>query len=368
MRFKRRIERDRRHYPLTGRIRLVLLAAAVTVAAVPRPAEWVERAYSHGIYPWLQLGLTSATNLLPIAAGDILLLLAIIWLATASVAICRQARRDRSWRPVGRGLLAAAAMMALIYLWFVAAWGLNYARPSLRVSLPFDAARVTDAEVLQFAEKAVQQVNARFAGGSSESFDAHGTQSALLVASLRRVERALGRPAAFVAGQPKPTLLTSYFRASGTDGMTVPFTLEILLNPDLTGPERPIVLAHEWAHLNGRAAEDEASFVAVIAALQADERSRYSAWLSLVLDLTAQLPASDARQVLAQLADGPRRDRERIYERLAARVQAVQVVGAIVYDRYLKSQGVDAGVRSYGQVIELLVGLDPAHPWSWRNL
>ena len=59
--------------------------------------------------------------------------------------------------------------------------------------------------------------------------------------------------------------------------MHAPFLLETLLNPDLTPPERPAVLAHEWAHLAGYAPEDDASFVGLLAALARRRRRRATA-------------------------------------------------------------------------------------------
>src|SRR5690606_34933600 len=97
-----------------------------------------------------------------------------------------------------------------------------------------------------------------------------------------------------------------YMRAVGVSGMLAPLFLETYLNPDLTGPERPYVLAHEWAHLSGFAPEDEASFVGMVAALGADVSSQYSAWLALVFDAASQLAADDRQAVLSTLADGPR--------------------------------------------------------------
>ena len=77
-------------------------------------------------------------------------------------------------------------------------------------------------------------------------------------------------------------LTAPYMRAVGVSGMLAPLMLETYLNPDLTGPERPYVLAHEWAHLSGFAPEEDASFVGRLAALRADVPSQYSVWLFLV--------------------------------------------------------------------------------------
>jgi hypothetical protein len=138
--------------------------------------------------------------------------------------------------------------------------------------------------------------------------------------------------------------------------MHAPFLLETLLNPDLTPPERPAVLAHEWAHLAGYAPEDEASFVGLIAAMHADPASQYSAWLALLHEVAVLLPRDDQLQLLAKLDEGPRHDRAAISRRQQSRVELVSRASWHTYDQYLKTQGVTEGVASYSRVVRLLLG------------
>src|SRR4029453_14834427 len=173
---------------------------------------------------------------------------------------------------------------------------------------------------------------------------------------LHEVERELGRPRPTVLGEPKRSLLSPFFRASGVSGMLGPFFLETLLNPDLTGPERPAVLAHEWAHLSGYAPESDASFVGLLAAMRAGPAAEYSAGLDLVSESVNQLQPLTQRLVLQKLAQGPRDDQAAIRERLKKLVRPVEQVAWSSYDRMLKSQGVEEGVKSYSRVIQLLIG------------
>ncbi len=167
-----------------------------------------------------------------------------------------------------RGGLAAVTLLASMYLWFALAWGLNYARAPLEAAIGFDRSRVSAEAVRALAERAVHEANRGYSAGHAAGFaDVHDVPPAL-VRALHDVERRLGRTRPTTPGRPKRTLLGPFFRASGTDGMHAPFMLETLLNPDLTPPERPAVLAHEWAHLAGFAPEDDASFVGTVAALQ----------------------------------------------------------------------------------------------------
>jgi hypothetical protein len=337
---------------------IVIVTAAVAVAIAPPGAVWVERWYAKWFYPMLQSSLTSLSNRSPIALFDVAIvtfvLIAIgIWAWSISLS-----RRKQRWRSLGRGAAATLTLLALVYLWFLAAWGLNYARPSLESQIGFDESRITPAAVRALADHAVRRANQTYAAGHAASFPAITAAPERLVTALHQVEREFGRPRPTVIAKPKWSLFTPFYRASGVSGQLGPFFLETLLNPDLTGPERPAVLAHEWAHLSGYAPESEASFIGLLAALRAGPAAEYSVWLDLVAEAANQLQPVTQRLVLEKLEPGPREDQAAIRERLKQLVRPVQRATWSTYDQMLKSQGVDEGVRSYSRVIQLLIGSD----------
>ena len=332
----------------------VVLAAALAVA--PLPPALVERYYSDTFYPALQARLTSWSNLSAVSLFDALIVVVAIAIVVMWGRAIGEARRQRSFVPAARAVARTVVSASVVYLWFVAAWGLNYARSPLEDVIGYDAARVTPAAVRALAERATMEVNSRYQAAHQAGFPPIGEMPPALVSALHDVERGLGRPAATTPGRPKRTLLAAFFRASGVDGMHAPFLLETLLNPDLTPPDRHAVLAHEWAHLAGYAPEDDASFVGLLAALRADAPARYSAWLTIFFDSVTQLPAEEQRRLVARLDDGPKADRQAINQRLMSRVESVSRVSWRTYDQYLKAQGVREGVQSYSRVVQLLVG------------
>jgi len=206
------------------------------------------------------------------------------------------------------------------------------------------------------AEHAVLEANRTHAAAHAAGFPAIQDAPPALVDALHQVERQLGRPRSTRIAQPKTSWLTPFFRAAGVSGMLAPFYLETLLNPDLTGPERPMVLAHEWAHLSGHAPESDASFVGYLAALRAGPAAEYSAWLDLVSESVNQLQPVTQLLVMEKLDAGPRRDQSAIRDRLKGRVRPVERAAWSTYDQLLKAQGVRDGVRSYSRVIQLLLG------------
>jgi hypothetical protein len=340
--------------------RRTLIATAIVglagVAMAAPPPRWIVSIYADRVYPAIQPGLSGLSNLTRLPLFDLLLVAGFAAVGWGAVWCVRQARRQRSLRPLGRFGLRTATSLAIVYLWFLAAWGLNYRRRPVESILPdVDPARVTPAAVRALAERAVAAANRLHASAHAQGFPALDEAPTALLASLHEVERQLGRPRPTLATFPKRPLSAPYMRAVGVSGMVAPLFLETYLNPDLTGPERPYVLAHEWAHLSGFASEDEASFVGMVAALGADVAAQYSAWLSLVFDAASQLQPVTRDLVLAQLAEGPREDQRAIARRLQRRVPVLDRASWVAYDRAIKSQGATDGVAGYGRVVQLLL-------------
>jgi hypothetical protein len=332
---------------------------AALAAALFRPARLtVENVYGQRAYPVIQANLTSLSNSVPVALFDVAL--AVIILAVIAMWVVRIRRaKKRRLRAAGTALLSTVSIAAVVYLWFLVAWGFNYARQPLESRLPYDASRVTPSAVRALAEHAVAEANRTYAAGHAAGFPDVVAVPPALVTALQDVERELGRPRTTVIARPKFSLLSPFFRASSVSGMCAPFFLETLINPDLTGPERPYVLAHEWAHLSGFAPEDDASFVGLLAALRAGPAAEYSAWLELAFTAIGQLQPVTQKVVMQNVADGPRRDQQAIYERVVgARIEMVDRAAWKTYDQMLKSQGIEEGVASYSRVVQLLLGTD----------
>jgi hypothetical protein len=333
-----------------------IIIAALGAAAVGAPEQAV-RLYGEWFYPRLQSTLTPLSNRTSLPLFDIIWMGLVLGVLATSWLAVRRAWRVRSLRPLGSTLVAIAALAAGLYLWFVLAWGFNYRRPDVAAALPrFQADRVTPGALRALAERAVLRANELHAPAHAEGFPGADAVPGALIDSLHDVERTLGRATPTTPSVPKRPLTTPYMRAVGVSGMLAPLVLETYLNPDLTGPERPYVLAHEWAHLSGFATEEDASFVGVLAALRADVPAQYSAWLFLVSEAAMRLPVGPRREVLAPLAEGPRRDLDAIAARLRFRVPWLDRASWVAYDRAIKSQGAESGVAGYGRVIELLLG------------
>lgn len=328
--------------------RLVIVVLAAGLALVPLPRAHVERWYAQGLYPYLQSAVTPVVNLMPIALADVaVVLLLLVLLFSAFANVLRRGPVIALWRTLRTVVMLAACG----YLLFLLMWGFNYQRVTLETALDYDQGRVTREAAVALATEAVRQVNANWAASRVTPLDEQR-----LGAALVKQQQALGAPRPVVLGRPKRSLLGLYFRHAAIDGMINPIFLEIILNPDVLPSERPMVLAHEWAHLAGYAHETEASYLAWLACLDADAISRYSAWLA-AYDLAARSLRPDDRRALPQLAEGPRADLRAIAERYQRSTPLVRTAARDVYDSYLRAHRVPEGIASYGAVVRLMLGV-----------
>ena len=333
-----------------------LVAIAVAAALIPLPALFVERWFSAGLYPRLQSAITPFTNAVPFAWFDVILVVSIGGALTLFVKAARRSLRQRNWRPLFEWSWVVAVATAAGYLVFLAVWGLNYRRLPMEQRIVFKAAAPLPGDLRQLGMDAIARVNSLHARAHVIGWSSEEWRNAGLVEAFRAAQASLVDAPPIAPGRLKATILGPYFRWTGIDGMVDPFALEVLANPDLLPWERPFVAAHEWAHLAGFADESEASFVAWLAMLRGDEAAQYSGWLYVYWQVSGDLGPAD-RQLLAEaLETGPRRDVSAIVERLRrGQLPALRTASWAVYDQYLRANRVEEGIRSYGEVVTLIL-------------
>lgn len=331
----------------------VVAAGALVLALWPVSPAAVDRLYAEGLYPRLQHLLTAATNAIPIAVLDVVglaMLAALVWLLTAAI------RGRGVWRGLARFAIDLVVVASVLYVWFLAAWGLNYRRTPLQAHLDFDASRINREAVSRLANRGVFELNRLHPIAHALPWQGFDELRESLAPPFARARDLIGATWQPVAGRPKWSLLDWYFRRSGVDGVTNPFFLEIIVNHDVLPFERAVVLAHEWGHLGGWAHEAEASFVAWLTCVQSSAQHQYAAWVFLYPELVAHLARDERAMLHALLHTGPKRDFEAIRARILRASPIVRRAASGAYDRYLRANRVQEGIASYGRVVQLVAG------------
>lgn len=338
--------------------RVAVVGLALALALVPLPKWWVEQWYSRGFYARFQPVASSVSGIVPIALLDVAalaVLAALVWWTVRQF-------RSAGFLPAMRRVLAGwLVVVSLVYLWFLGAWGMNYRRVPLQERLSYDSSRLTRQRAFEFAQAAVQQANALRPAAVANPIS---TADESLVTALLDVQHRLGLAHVPTLTAPKHSLLGLYFRMAAIDGMTDPWFLEVIVNPDVLPSERPFVLAHEWAHLAGHADESEANFVAWLTCLRGSSAARYSGWLSAYQHVASGLPLQDRRALAAQLSSAVAADLTAERARFARSSPKVRVAARGAYDTYLRANRVDEGIASYNAVVRLMLGASFDPQWN----
>lgn len=328
----------------------------VAMFAAPWPAWMIEHGYARRAYPHIQHAVTSFSNLTGVAVMDVGLVLLAVFLLWRLAQFVR-AGRDRGWGSgvweLSRRVVRLAALIALVFLLF---WGFNYRRVSLEETLRGGATDApTPDAVLALATNAALRAN-QLREAAQPAPSGYDEIAARLEPSFQEGLDRLGLPRMQVAGRPKVShVLTPFFTAAGVNGMLNPVALESIVHPDLLPFERPMVLAHEWAHLAGFADEADASAIAWLACVTGDPALAYSAHFFVLLETASVVRREEWRTIRATLSPGVLADIEALRARLSRQQPAVRDTAFKVYDGYLKSNRVEDGIRSYSRVVRVLL-------------
>ena len=340
------------------------IAAALACLLLPLSPSFIERWYSTGFYPLVQRILTPVANQLPFAVFDLITIAAAAFAVRAIVRSIRLARQNRSWRPVWATTVNLATAAAAVYIVFLVCWGFNYRRVPMAARLVIDRGAPSEDAVAALGLRAIEQINALYAAAHVAG-DVPAWRDQRLRAAFDTVQGYLTDAPRAVPGRLKQTIYGPYFRWTSVDGMVDPFALEVMANPDLLPIERPFVAAHEWAHLAGYADESEANFVGWLTCLRASEAAQYSGWMFLYWQLANEVSGPTRAKLAAALAPGPRADIDAIVERLRrGQLPALRDSSWALYDTYLKANRVEAGVRSYGLVVTLILRAKFEEGWK----
>ena len=324
------------------------------------PPAVVERLYSRGWYAAVQPLVTGASNAAAVAWLDVLAGLAglaLVWWLL------------RCWRQPG-GLLrragrAAAGLLqavAVAYLLFLAVWGWNYRRLPAEARFGVEPERISAGRLTALARRSIAELNRLHQPAHADSALEESRLRPSLEHAFQQAQRELASGWQARPGRPKRGVIAQAFPLAAVDGMVNPFGLEVILNPEVLPIERPFVLAHEWAHLAGHAAESDASFVAWLTCMRGSPSLAYSGWFSLLHHVVRTVPPTARGPLLSGLAPGPRADLRAVQERLRHVQPVVHDLSWQTYDRFLRANRVDSGVRNYDEVVRLVLGSRFAPP------
>jgi hypothetical protein len=322
---------------------------------------WVEQFYSNGVYSYVAWILRLITGWVPISIGDILYLVAALWLVWKLVKFIQaivKKRLRRGW--LKRSLLKGLYYLLVIYLVFNIAWGLNYNREGAASRLGLNTEKYHSTELKMFCGLLLDRVNSAKQDwmqtdqpypNSREMFE----RSASIYDQAKQTYPFLefSRPS---IKSSMYSLLGSYF---GFAGYYNPFSGEAQINTMVPVFTQPFTAAHEVAHQIGYAKENEASFVAYLAiSASNDELFKYSCYFDMFVFARRELYQYDstaAKELTNQLIPEARKDYEEWRAFALKYKNPVEPMVRWAYGYYLKMNDQPQGILTYDEVIGNLI-------------
>jgi hypothetical protein len=325
-----------------------------------------ESLYSRGIFQGIRLCLDCTAGLLPFPLLYILipaLILFPVWKIVKGIKK-RDKKKDKipRWARLVNGLLSLAAFSGIVVFLFYFLWGFNYQRLPIENQLhikpePLDGKTVREEAALAFRLAAASRE--RIPGASEAPLDSSFIPEGIENQTrddLKKVLQALGYPATgrVRARRVRPSGLLMSF---GISGIYFPLSGEAYLPANLTAVEIPFTMAHEMAHGFGFTEEGTANFLGYLACIVSkDPLTRYSgrlAYFRYIISDLYRVSADDFRRIMKKLPQGIAADRQAIFQNWGHYTGWLMDMGQRVNDIYLKSQGIEEGVKSYNRLLVL---------------
>jgi hypothetical protein len=255
-------------------------------------------------------------------------------------------------------------VFGILFNAFYFQWGFNYSRPTLGSLLGLNTRPRPEGELEELcymlADRAIvlrDQVNEDENGifYLPEGYREHFLR-------IPEAYRKLGSNIPFFSQKvyPAKSVLNSKgLSYSGISGIYIPFTAEPNVNID----QPPLLLlssaAHESAHFIGVAREDEANFVAYLACIQSDDPAiEYSGIMLALVNAGNKLNSVDHdayTELRKYYSEGMTRDISDYKAYWADFEGPVEEAASNLNDSYLKFNGQEDGVKSYGAMVDLLL-------------
>ena len=316
-----------------------------------------------GITGPLKEALGALCALAPFSVAEVLIAagLGVLALYLAAFAADLARRRER-FQILYTRLLALACAALSLYAAFCLLWGVNYYADGFQEKAGLYGRPVTAAELADTTAYFAGELN-RLSG--SVARDGDGTFTVprrVIYDAAPEIYRGAERLYPFLAMEderPKEGAFSRRMSRAKFTGFYFPFTGEITLNGHSPACLLPATIAHELSHCRGIASEQECNFLAVLACEESGNGVyAYSGALLAFIHLSNALHEADLaawEEIHAGLEESVRADLRENNGYWAQFESKTAAVSQKIYDSFLKGYGEAQGIRSYGEVVDLLV-------------
>lgn len=324
---------------------LALILYAIIWCAKNFPQQ-VELYYSNGLYPILHQVRAVIFDLLPFSFGDLAYGFVFFYLFYLL--------KKTKWNNWPIALLKLIKSGLIVLILFQLSWGLNYYRSPLLNET--EAQNYTEDELINmtrfFAQKS-NRLHFQLSKNDTLAVELLGSKKEI----INRVRHPLNEND--FAGKAKISLFSLPLSYMGFSGYLNPFTLEAQVNGRMPKINLPTTAAHEMAHQQAYASENEANFFGFLQCYQhPDFDIQYAAVLFGFRYTYAELYKVNpvvAREILCGLYPGILANFEVSSAFWRKHKNPLEPYFKKSYDHYLKANNQTQGIQSYNAVVSLLI-------------
>jgi hypothetical protein len=339
-------------------IALLLPVQIVLIQLLKHSPSFVERWYSLGIYPWIGKISRSLWGWVPFSVGDVfytlITILAIRWIYNNF--------KSFRYEPV-RLVFEITAHVSVVYFMFHLLWGFNYYREPLHISLNLGNDYTTE-ELIDITNRIVKKSNAlhnSLGFADSVKIDLPYSQKEMFVLTENSFTN-LQKTFPNLSLQPrsvKKSLWSLGLTYMGYSGYLNPFSGEAQVNGLIKSYKYPVVACHEQAHQLGYAKENEANFIATLAAIHNDnDYIKYTGYIFALRYCVNELSYRDEGKYIETL--------ETIHPGILASYKEMrdfwnhynnplEELSKSWYNLFLKANNQPKGIKTYSYMVALMV-------------
>lgn len=341
--------------------------------------------YTYRVYPVIGTLLSPISGIFPFAVGDIFIALSIAWVILYPIYEMglrkKLARRfifltaKSGGYPKKKAVFGRVIEYLLwVYVWFYAAWGLNYSQPVIYYRVGMQPAEVSEEKFRKFAYQYADSLNllSEERRGKSEKFNCivdeklkNRVRDAVLKEYNKIGYREGINPPFNQHPHAKTMLFSPISSMSGVTGSMGPFFCEFTLNGDILAHDYPATYAHEFAHFLGIANEGEANFYSyLVCTASQDKAVKFSGYYHIlphvlynVFDILGEKEGEKyLKYIRPEIIRLLKSDRQYWQGK---RCKALDAAQDFFFELYLRGNHVEGGRKSYAGVIGLIL--------AWEN-
>ena len=343
--------------------KLIFLGCIIFIAIILRLSalskSLIENVYSRFFYKGLAGSLNKISGKFSFSLGEILLVIFIILLILFIVFTVKNLITEKErLKTLFNFLYAIVCMAIILYIIFMAVWGLNYHRIPLTDNYSdYTNKPIENEDIYSLAEYLIKDINNL---KSQMKYQNINTNYQALNRMIEADYKNIFEEFDFLNMnyiRTKPIKSSKLFLYLQILGIYNPFTFESNVNILIPYVSFPFTIAHEMSHQIGISHEDEANFLAYLVCSKSEDLFiRYSGDFEALLYLLGQLNRDENYGRLIDNLNEETKEEIREHNNFWRGYSGeLSKVSKNVNDAYLKANSQKEGLRSYSRVVRLLV-------------